>query len=902
MDKLLANPSDQLSLILDNIGDGLTAQLPDGSLLYANDAAAVLCGFESGQEMRNTSLSEIAKRFLILREDGSPLPPEELPGRLAITTGRPQEAIIRFRIIETGQDRWSRVKSTPVFKDGKVTLTINIFRDITEFYLAQKSLEQTIRNQNFLASCGEVLSSSLDYEQILKSIAQLAVPEFADWCTVDMLQPDGALRRLALSHADPKKVRWAKELAKKYPSERQEGQGVYHVIETGQAEMISEISEELIKMVARDREHLSILQKVGLKSYMCVPLVTNNRTIGAITFLAGETERRFDTEELRLAKELAHRAALAIDNAELYRKAQEAAEREHEQSALLNTIIENAPTGFALFDQGHRYLRVNDALAEINGIPAQDHIGKSIEEIVPYLSPQIAPLLDEVFRTNRPLVNVEISEHPALVRVNPRHWLLNYYPINTKTDSIIAVGVIVNEITERKQFEQTLRESEENLRLMAFHDMLTGLPNRQLFTDRLLPALENASREQDSVAVLFMDLDRFKNINDTLGHTVGDHLLKETAKRLTHSIRKQDTVARIGGDEFIILLDQINGHRDAVKVARKILKAFGPAFVIDGHKLHVSTSIGIALFPTDGDDVATLLKHADTALYRAKEAGRNNYQMYNKTMGIETSEKLRLENELRLALANDELTMYYQPIVNLKSGEITQVEALIRWQHPTLGLIYPNEFIPLAEETGMVVHMAGTIFKKVARQVVKWQGIGLAKFRVALNLSGRQFMQPSMVERIDTYLKDTGLHPNYLELEITESLAMKDIELSIKKLQRLKELGVCISIDDFGTGYSSLNYLKRLPIDTVKIDRSFVQNCISDPQDAAIIRAIISMAHSLGLKTVAEGVETEEQRVFLTSIDCDSIQGYLITRPLPAQEFTKFLRQWKKQSRSVIIP
>jgi diguanylate cyclase (GGDEF)-like protein/PAS domain S-box-containing protein len=753
MDQILSHPSEQLSLILDNIADGITAQTPEGRLLYANDAAAALCGYSTGKELLAAPVAEVMERFAVFDEHGRRLTTADLPGRIALRTGKICERVVRSQVLATGREYWSRIRSSPVIKNGRVILAINIFRDITQQHLAQQEQKRSARNQAFLVRSSEILTSSLDYETILKNIAALAVPEFAEWCTVDLAQPGERLKRIALTHANPKKVKRATEVSERYPEQPSETGGIHKVIATGQAEMVSEISEEMLAKSAKSPQHFELLKELELRSYMCAPIIVRDKVIGAITFLAGETERRFDQEDLKLAQELARRAALAIDNAKLYQEAQ----------------------------------------------------------------------------------------------------------------------------------------------ALAFHDTLTGLPNRKLLSDRLIQTIKQAHRNTEGLGILFMDLDRFKNINDTLGHSIGDDLLKETALRLTKCIRDEDTVARIGGDEFVILLNNTHSARDAIKVARKVLKAMSPVFTIDGRKLHVTTSIGIALYPSDGEDAPALLKHADTALYRAKEAGRNNYQLYDKTMGIETSEKLRLENELRLALDNNELIMYYQPIVDLRTGLISQVETLMRWEHPTLGLIYPNEFIPIAEETGMIVNMSGLIFRQVGRQLVKWQKMGLGQFRAAINLSGRQFMQPNMVDRIDAYLKEVGLAPEFVELEITESLAMKDIGITIQKLTQLRNLGISISVDDFGTGYSSLNYLKKLPIHSVKIDRSFVQNCIDDSQDAAIIQAIISLAHSLDLKVCAEGVETQEQKDFLNELGCDLMQGYLISRPLSPNDFTKFLRRYHKQ-------
>jgi diguanylate cyclase (GGDEF)-like protein/PAS domain S-box-containing protein len=462
-------------------------------------------------------------------------------------------------------------------------------------------------------------------------------------------------------------------------------------------------------------------------------------------------------------------------------------------------------------------------------------------------------------------------------------------PIRNDQGEIEAVVNIFHDIGEQKQ-------SEETIRYQTLHDALTRLPNQKLFTDRLIQSLKQANRRRESVAVLFLDLDRFKNINSSLGHGAGDEILKEAALRLRKNIREQDTIGRIGGDEFMILLSDIHSAKDAVKVARKILKSLSLSFEVGLKKLHLSTSIGIALYPADGEEAATLLRSADTALHWAKASGGNNYRLFNKSMAIEATQRLRLENELRLAIAENDLVVHFQPIVDPVSGVIDRVEALLRWQHQDMGLILPGEFIPAAEETGLIVHMAGTIIRSAGKQAVKWQKMGLGNFRIAINLSNRQFAQPNLVEKIGGYLKEARLDPKFIELEITESLAMKDIDLTIKKLSQLRDMGMTISVDDFGTGYSSLNYLKKLPVDSVKIDQSFITNCINLKQDAAIVKAIISMAHSLGLKAVAEGVETEEQKKFLTQLGCDLIQGFLISKPLSAAEFTKYLRKHHGQA------
>jgi len=444
------------------------------------------------------------------------------------------------------------------------------------------------------------------------------------------------------------------------------------------------------------------------------------------------------------------------------------------------------------------------------------------------------------------------------------------------------------DITERKK-------AEEMLNSMAYYDSLTGLSNRILFNDRLGLALAQARRTKEMLAVLYIDLDNFKAINDTLGHAVGDRLLQLVGRRLKDCLRDGDTIARLGGDEFVVLLPQIRCAEDATVVATKLLESFGLPFDLDNNELFITTSIGISLYPYDGDDTETMLKNADTALYRAKEHGKNNYQLYTSAMNAKAFERLALENSMRRALDREEFVVYYQPQVNLATGQIVGMEALLRWQHPDLGLVYPSEFIGLAEETGLIISIGDFALRTACKQNKAWQDAGHPPVRIAVNLSAKQFYQQNLDDTIAQALDDTNLHPKFLELEITESVVMKDTTSVSASLYKLKDMGIQVTIDDFGTGYSSLSYLKRFPIDGLKIDRVFIRNLTTDPNDAAIAKAIIAMAKSLNLRVVAEGVETTDQLEFLRSLKCDEIQGYLISRPVPADEATALLVESKQR-------
>lgn len=438
------------------------------------------------------------------------------------------------------------------------------------------------------------------------------------------------------------------------------------------------------------------------------------------------------------------------------------------------------------------------------------------------------------------------------------------------------------DITEQKQ-------AEERIRHMAHHDTLTGLPNRALLHDRIGQNIARTRRNGRVMTLLFIDLDRFKNVNDSLGHAVGDQLLKAVAGRLQECTRGTDTVARIGGDEFVIVLVDLRHPEESGQIAHKVLDALSEPFAIGGHELHVTPSIGICAYPGDGPDAETLMRNADTAMYHAKEMGRNNYQFFTPEMNAAAQQRLVLENDIRRALERHEFTLYYQPQIDLARGTIVGMEALVRWRHPKRGLIPPSEFIALAEETGLILPLGEWVLREACTQIRRWRDSGHPDLQVAVNLSARQFRREGIVDMLAQVLQNAGIPAQCLELEITEGVIMQHTEEVMRAFERLHGMGVQIAIDDFGTGYSSLGYLKRFPIDSLKIDQSFVRDITTDPDDAAIVTAIIAMAHSLGLEVVAEGVETEQQLAFLSRLRCDKAQGYHFGRPAPAAEFEQLL-------------
>ena len=464
-----------------------------------------------------------------------------------------------------------------------------------------------------------------------------------------------------------------------------------------------------------------------------------------------------------------------------------------------------------------------------------------------------------------------------------------YLDVSDKTE----IGRISHRFNEMIRF---IREAKDKIQYQALHDPLTGLPNRVFLQERLMRKIEEARENDQQVAVMFLDLDRFKSINDTLGHSVGDRCLKEVATRIESCLRKGDLLARVGGDEFVALLPGFTSFDEVRHIPRQILSVFEAPFVIDGLELYMTTSIGIALFPDDGADLESLIKNADLAMYRAKEHGRNNYQMHTAAMNSAAAERMTIETSLRKALERGEFQLYYQPKVDLQTHRVVGMEALIRWIHPEWGMVSPAKFIPVAEDTGLIVPIGEWVMRTACAQNKRWQNEGWPPLRVSVNLSPLQFQRPHLAEQVADVLAETGLDAEWLEIEITESLLMQNTEAIIATLEELKELGVHLSIDDFGTGYSSLSYLERFPIDSLKIDQSFVRPIQDEDSDALIAKAIISLGHSLNLEVIAEGVETVGQLEFLRAQNCDTVQGYLFSKPIPPEEFLEVLRRSRVES------
>ena len=549
------------------------------------------------------------------------------------------------------------------------------------------------------------------------------------------------------------------------------------------------------------------------------------------------------------------------------------------ETALNQTIIRSSPFAIYTRDRDGLVTAWNPAAEQLFGWRAEEIIGHPLLSVPAGRQRETAELRERVLG-GESILGLEVQRQKADGSLFDLSTTLA--PLRDASGAVNGYLAIAADITARKT-------AERQVEFLAYRDVLTGLPNRLLLQDRYSQAVAHAERTHSRLALLFLDLDNFKTINDSLGHAVGDALLQDIAARLGVCVRETDTISRQGGDEFLIVLSDLGGTEDIMPVLLKIREQLQAPFLIHGHELSTSASIGVALYPDDGRDFETLHQKADTAMYRAKDAGRNHYRFFDEQMNVEAVEHLRIKNGLRRALAEEEFELHYQPQYDLKSGRIVGAEALLRWLHPEEGLIPPARFIPVAEDSGIIVPLGEWVIREACRQAMAWRAQGLPPLVIAVNLSAVQFRRGEIQPTIERVLQDTGFDPRLLELELTESIMIHDAEAVLLTVRQLKQLGLKLSIDDFGTGYSSLSYLKRFDVDKLKIDQGFVRDLARNPDDAAIVRAIIQMASSLGLRTIAEGVEDADALALLRRFGCDEAQGYHFARPMTAQAFADLL-------------
>jgi diguanylate cyclase (GGDEF)-like protein/PAS domain S-box-containing protein len=741
--------------------------------------------------------------------------------------------------------------------------------EMEERVQAQLALKQTLRARTVMAECNHVMVHATDEMTLLKDMCRTVV-EVGNYRMVwiGYAKEDGYLEPMAQGGVkdgflDAYELKWCSEHNGLCPA------GL--VIQSGQAFSMVDIAAEEGLGVWRDEACAR-----GYRSVLALPMRDGDRVFGVLSIFEDQPDA-FDIEQIAMFDELVDDIAYGVIN--LHTKAARAeAERalqatEEKLSGILNSI-DNVV--WSASDEGLLY--INPMAEKVYGRPLEQFFQtRNLLFDVIHPDDQQQVLQDQEILLQQGAVTKEYR----IVRPDGSiRWLeQRSKAVRNPDGQLLRVDAVASDITERKAYEARIE-------YLADHDALTDLANRNLLNDRINQAMRQARRSEGSLlALLFLDLDRFKSINDSYGHTVGDLLLKAVAARLQDTIREGDTVARQGGDEFIVLLVGMHNPQDIIRAVAKIIHAFAKPFAIDGHQLHMTTSVGVTVFPNDGHDLPTLLRNADTAMYQAKDDRGNTYQFYSREMSERAMERAEMENALRSAIERHEFELFYQPKVDIISGQVIGAEALIRWHHPEKGMVDPQRFIPLAEEIGLIVPIGDWVLRAAHAQNKAWQDAGMAPLHIAVNLSVRQFLQDGLVEAVANVLDDTGLDGSFLELELTESMVMNNAEHFVVKLHQLKSLGVQLSIDDFGTGYSSLSYLKQFPIDRLKIDQSFIRDSASNSRDAAIIRSVIEMGHSLNFKVIAEGVETREQLALLRASRCDEIQGYYFSRPVPARDF-----------------
>lgn len=750
-----------------------------------------------------------------------------------------------------------------------------VARDIRQQKEAENHLHRLNRIHLMLGKCNQAIQQEHDETSLLTAVCRLLT---------DVAGYRFALTSLIIPHAEQEMppAAWSgddsvttADLVTSWSQDHERGRGPTGIaVRTGQTVIRRDIGSSPEYSPWQEMN-----ERLGLRSMIALPLVHDSKSVGALSLYSTQASA-FNADETKLLQDLSSQIAHGIHAL----RAESARSKNEAMLRLFSGAIESTLDGMMITDAqhpDHPIIYVNPAFARITGWEADEVLGKSGRILVAGELQQ--PEMEGIRRALRGR-----TAGQAVLRCcgkdGQSFWSeLHVAPIHNTAQEVTHYVSVIADVSERISRETQLAH-------LATHDPLTGLANRTLLNDRLRQAIVRAQRDGTMVAVLLIDLDHFKQINDTLGHTIGDLLLQIVSNRLKGLALESDTLARLGGDEFVLLLTDLENELDVPRTGQMLLDQLAAPFDIDGEVILVTPSIGAAIYPLDAADPENLLRLADVAMYEVKEDGRNAFRRFASEMDQRSQHQMALEKDLRHALERNELVLYYQPKADLYSGHVTGVEALIRWQHPQRGLVPPVQFIPLAEKTGLILPIGAWVLREACRQASQWQQDGLPPLRVAVNLSPVQFRQPDLVEQVERTLAETGLAPCWLELEVTESLVMDNPEAAAVFLRRLKQMGIRLAMDDFGTGYSSLGYLKRFPFDVLKIDRSFVQNIISEPDDALIAVAVIAMAHSLGLQVIAEGVEDESQMRYLRNHLCDEIQGYLFSPPLPAPSLSAFLR------------
>ncbi|MFM9913419.1 MAG: EAL domain-containing protein [Methylophilaceae bacterium] len=781
----------------------------------------------------------------------------------------------RMQVEETiplpeGGHRVFDVVKTPLFnEDGSRQGLVVVGRDITE----RRDFEIQLTNRSTildaLISCDWLLNSAESWRKVVPDVLSI-LGVAADFNQVGLLQ--------TITNAEGK--RCASSMFQWIAPDccvRQSLGGVfeYEALGAPRWETFLSLGQPVfgnIHEVAADE--LAAMEAMGANTLVLIPVTVNEAWWGVLVVKKCEKVSEISPQELGALMAAGRSLGAAI-------------QREIEGARLNQAMIafESAAEGIVITDADGHIIAINKGYADITGYSEDEVRGQLAHQLNPsgMDAEQFQQMQEALVTQGR--WKGEITNLRKDGEFYPEHAAVTV--VKDDEGKVINYVVVFSDISDTKRVQTALHE-------MVNHDALTGLPNRRLLNELTGHALRRAEREKTSVAILFIDLDRFKVINDTLGHHVGDKLLIEVSDRLRDVMRDSDTVARLGGDEFMVMMDSLRDVEDASRVAKKIVTSLQNEFVIEGKDIYIGASVGISVFPGDGVDVEELIKAADIAMYKVKSEGKNNYRFYSSDLSENAVERFNMESQLRRALERNQFEVYYQPQVSLKTRRIIGAEALVRWRHPELGLVPPSKFIPVAEEAGLVVQIGEWVLRESARQMTEWIEQGLELQSVSVNVSGVQVQRSNFADTVYGILVETGCDPTLLELEITESVVMNNTEYVISVFERIKEPGVRLAIDDFGTGYSSLSYLKRLPLDKLKIDQSFVRDLTHDPDDKAIAGAVIALARSLGLKVIAEGVETQDQVDMLVEMGCDDVQGYFYGKPVPALQFAAVLMKDKQ--------
>lgn len=865
-----------LRTVIDALPERIYVRDLEGRIVLPNLAYLKIRGVERHEEIIGKTLTdlfppEMARRYH--EED-----------QKVIRSGQPMvDRETRTYIARAGDrgpvPRWHLTSKVPLKDDsGRVFALVGVNRDITERKLAEMRIMRLNRFFSTLSATNAAIVRARDRESLFRTICRIAVSDGglgSAW--IRMHDPaSGELRVIA--YAGVSRHYFNDLLVSSNPA-IPEGRGLASRAFRENRVMFS---NDLLDDPALARWH-ERAKNYGFRSLASLPFCCNGEVVGVLGLQATEQDF-FDHEVVNLLQEMAGDISFALTNMSLQTEHQATLRALQESDEQFRQLAQHVPQVFWITDaEQRRTLYASPNYQSVTGRLLSD-LEKDPKSWLAAVHEDDRQRVQYARKQKAPLGSYDI-EYRVVHTDGSERWVHDRaFPVRNLQGEVYRIAGIAEDITEAKM-------SRERLAHLAHFDSLTGLPNRVLFNDRLRQSMAQARRNNWILGVLFLDLDRFKLVNDTLGHATGDQLLKQVAARLTASLRPSDTVSRLSGDEFAVILSELSGPQNAGRVSQKILKALAAPYDLEGHEVFVTVSIGITLYPSDSDDIETLVRDADAAMYGAKAAGRNNYQYYTASMNARAAEKLQLETRMRRALERKEFTLHYQPKIDISSGRISGLEALLRWQSPDQGLVPPAQFIPLLEETGLIVQVGEWVAQAACIQIRNWLDAGIRPVPVAINLSARQLRQPGFSDVMRRALDASCIEPRLVQIEITESSLMENPGEAIIVLEQLENLGILLAADDFGTGYSSLSYLKRFPLDALKIDRSFVRDITIDADDAVIARTVITLAHSLGLKVVAEGVETEEQLAFLGENRCDEAQGYLFAKPLPADACTRLLAE-----------